>query len=86
MKICINDNSKLVEIWMTNKEKQNAEIAEQLKPLYRAYKEKKYLVAVFRSGGRDLCDATANLLCYNRKRLAQQEVEAEHGQGMTMSM
>ena len=79
----VNDDQKIVEIWLTNAEKQDAVVAEQLKPIYQEYKEKKYLVAVFQSGGRDLCEATADLLCYNRKRLAQKEVERERQQDMS---
>lgn len=86
MEICVNEESKLVEIWLTSGEKRNAQFSERLAPIYREYKEKKYLVAVFQSGERNLCDATADLLCYNRKRLAQREVEEERQQSMAMSM
>ena len=86
MEICVNEGNKLVEIWLTNGEKEDEALQEQLKSTYREYKEKKYLVAVFQSGSRNLYDATADLLCYNRKRLAQREVEVERQQGMTMSM
>lgn len=86
MEICVNEDSKLVEIWLTSGEKQNAQLSEQLAPIYRECKEKKYLVAVFQSGERNLYDATADLLCYNRKRLAQREVEEARQQSMTMSM
>lgn len=81
MEINVRDDSKLVEIWLTNKEKGDAALREQLKPLYRGYKAKKYLVAVFQSGGRDVTDATSELLCHNRKRLAEQEGRRER-QGM----
>lgn len=92
MEICVNDKSKLVETWLTSGEKQSTQLSEQLTPIYREYKEKKYLVTVFQSGERNLCDTTADLLCYNRKRLAQREVEEECQQTeysqmrMTMSM
>lgn len=79
MEINVNDNNKTVEIWLTNQEKRDAAMREQLRPLYQAYAEKKYLVAVFQSGERDLRQSTSDLLCYNRKRLAQIEVEREKG-------
>ena len=82
MEINIREEQKLVEIWLTNAEKRDAVLRESLKPLYREYHEKKYLVAVFQSGDRNLTDATSDLLCYNRKRIAQQEAR----QSMVMGM
>lgn len=84
MEINVNDNSKTVEIWLSNQEKQDAVLRERLRPLYRVYAAKKYLVAVFQSGGQDLQQSTSDLLCYNRKRIAQIEVEKEKQMGMTM--
>lgn len=77
MEICVKDAQKFVEIWLTNGETQDAGIRERLDPLYREYRAKKYLVAVFESGGRSLADATSDLLCYNRKRLAQLEARRD---------
>ena len=45
-----------------------------------------YLVAVFLSGERELADATSDLLCYNRKRLAEKEVQRQRQQGMVLGM
>ena len=84
MEIHVKSDSKLVEVWLTNAEKQDTAIREKLKSLYRAYKEKKYLVAVFESGEGDLANATSDLLCYNRKRITQLEVQREKQQGMVM--
>ena len=75
MEIDILDDRKLVEIWLTNSEKDDEQVNEQLKPLCKEYKEKKYLVVVFKSGTRNLADATSDLLCYNRKRMAELEVQ-----------
>lgn len=86
MEINVRDKSKIVEIWLTNAEKRNTELREQLKPLYKEYKARNYLVAVFESGERDLCAAASDLLCYNRKRIAQLEVEREKQSGMAMGM
>ena len=84
MEIHVKSDSKLVEVWLTNAEKQDTAIREKLKLLYRAYKEKKYLVAVFESGEGDLANATSDLLCYNRKRITQLEVRREKQQGMVI--
>lgn len=75
MEINVHDNSKIVEVWLTNSEKQDGNLHEQLKPLYQKYKEQKYLVAVFESGERDLTNSTSDLLRYNRRRMAEQTVQ-----------
>lgn len=82
MEIYVRDDSKIVEIWLTNAEKRDSALGERLKPLYQKYAKGKYLVAVFQSGSRDLTDATGDLLCYNRKHLAEQEVQRQRQQSM----
>lgn len=84
--INVSDDIKTVEVWLTQEEKRNAALREQLKPLYQEYKEKKYLVAVFESGSQDIWKETGALLCYNRKRIAQMEEERVKHQGMAMTM
>ena len=85
MEINVKDDRKTVEIWLTNTEKHNEALREQLKPLYKEYRDKKYLVAVFQSGSRELADATSDLICYNRKRLAEQETARERQLWMSMT-
>lgn len=82
MEINVNDERKMVEFWLSRDEQSDSALLESLKPQYKKYAEKKYLVAVFQSGKRDLCEATADLLCYNRTRLAQKEIAAERQQAM----
>lgn len=65
MQIYTDDQFKLVEIWLSKKERDDAELQEKLKPLYQDCKSKKYRVAVFESGDGDLLDNTRTLLCYN---------------------
>ena len=86
MKMNVRDDSKIVDIWLTKEEKENQELREQLKPLYKEYKAKRYLVAVFESGEEDLWDNTSQLLCTNRRRMAERETEQEKQMGMTMEM
>lgn len=86
MEIHVRDGSKLVEVWLTKTEKQDAELRERLKPLYREYKEKDYLVAVFESGTQDLTELTSGLLCDHRKRSAQREVTLARQSGMVMGV
>ena len=83
MEICINDERRTVEVWLSNEEKNNPAVRQRLKPLYAEYAEKKYTVAVFMSGSQDLYSLTSDLLCYNRKRIAELEVEQEKEQGMS---
>lgn len=74
MEIHLNQGKKIAEVWLTNADQKNSQLQEQLKSMYNDYKKRGYLVAVFRSGSQDLYRQTADLLCYNRKRLAQLEV------------
>ena len=75
MELYVRDDRKLVEVWLTHEDEQNAELQAMLKDLNRLYKELKYTVAVFHSGSDDLTQLTGDLLCYNRKALARKEVQ-----------
>ena len=86
LEINVRSESKIVEVWLTREEKQDARLREQLKPLYQKYKAQGYLTAVFESGEEELWDAASDLLCYNRRRIAQMEVEQEKQCGMAMGM
>ena len=86
MELNVRNDSKIVEIWLTKAEKQDAKLQRDLKVLYQGFKESGYLVATFLSGDQDLTDTTSDLICYNRKRIAQMEVEQEKKQGLAMGM
>ena len=77
LEISIRDAQKIVEVWLTNAEKNDPAVAARLTPLYRAYQKQKYTVAVFQSGGADLLGCTRDLLRYNRKRIAELETLRE---------
>lgn len=77
MEISIRDAQKIVEVWLTNAEKNDPAVAARLTPLYRAYQKQKYTVAVFQSGGADLLGCTRDLLRYNRKRIVELETLRE---------
>ena len=66
MEMNIRDDERIIEIWLTNREKTNVKLKDSLKPIYDRYKQMKYRVAVFQSGNRDLTDSTAGLLIHNR--------------------
>ena len=71
MELKVHDNTKIVEVWMTNAEKSDPAVQVRLKELYAKYKEKKYTVAVFQSGGGDLYQSTRDLLAYNKRKCAE---------------
>ena len=85
MQIDVHEDKKLVCIWLANDEAADTAIDGKLKPLYEKYKQKKYTVAVYRSGGQDLAELTGALLRYNRKLFAEREVQAEK-QGAALHM
>ena len=86
MELNVRNESKIVEIWLTKAEKQDARLQKELKLVYESFHEVGYTVATFLSGDQDLADTTSDLGCYNRKRIAQLEVEREKKQGLAMSM
>ena len=74
MEIVVQHETKIVEVWMTKAEQLDAGIQSRLKPLYAAWKAKKYLVAVFHSGEKNLSACTSALLLHNQTVAAQQEL------------
>ena len=80
----IQDNAKkLVQVWLTRMESEDAAVQERLKPMYAQWKKQKYMVAVFRSGKEDLKQSTLDLLAYNKKRCAELAVRLEKAQKST---
>lgn len=77
MKIEVLDKEKMVYIWLNHADQENHAIQEQLKPLYREYRQKKYFVSVFYSGHDDLEEMTRELLLYNRKKIEETRIAAE---------
>ncbi len=75
MEIKIDREAGIAEIWLTKAERDNKELRESLKPLYKKFRAAKLLPAVFLSGDKDLFDLTAALLKYNRRRSAELEVK-----------
>ena len=77
MEMNINPERRTVEVWLTTQEAQDPALKENLHVLYRVFAAQKYLTAEFHSGSRELAESTSDLLCYNRKRIAELEVERE---------
>ena len=76
MEMNIHDDTQIVEIWLTNAEKTDPVLQDELKGIYAEYKAKKYMVAVFQSGQGDLYENTRDLLLFNRRRAAERAVQA----------
>ena len=86
MRMEVREQNKIVELWLTREEKEDAAFRESLKPLYQQYKAQNYLVAVFLSGEADLYQQTRDLLLYNRRRQAEKEVLAQKQEHQAMTM
>ena len=85
LEINVRDDRKIVDIWLTNEEQQDQALREKLKPLYQQYEAKKYKVAVFLSGSRDLAEETGALLRHNKRRIAELEVQRERKRRRSMA-
>ena len=75
MELKVHENTKIVEVWMTNTEKNDPAVQAKMKELSASYKAKKYTVAVFLSGGGDLYRSTRDLLAYNKRKCAEMAVQ-----------
>ena len=71
----IYDEQKYVSIWLAKAECGDAELRENLKPLYEKYKKRKYRVVVFESGRGDLGMLTKDLLKHTLEVNARNEAE-----------
>ena len=77
MEMNVKDDVQIVEIWLSNAEKNDKQIRDSLQVVFDKYKKKKYMVAVFESGEKDLHQGTLDLLAYNRKLSAQKQVQLD---------
>ncbi len=83
MDLTVRNESRIVEIWLTADEKRNERLQTELKLVYQSFRETGYTVATFLSGEQNLTEVTSGLICYNRRRTAQKEVEREKKQRHT---
>ena len=74
MEIVVHHDNKIVTVWLTKTEQADSALQSRLKPLYSAYKARKYLVTVFQSGNRELDNCTAGLIVHNQTVAAQQDL------------
>jgi hypothetical protein len=72
----IHEELKIMTVWLTKNESADPALRDRLTKEC-VENSKGYKVAVFFSGNDDLYETTSALLRYNRKRMAQMEVEKE---------
>ena len=72
-----HEDMKIVEIWLTKQEQEDAALRQTLQKLYQDYSRRKFKIAQFHSGAGSLYDATRDLLLFNRKRIAETENRRE---------
>ena len=77
MNVFKNEAKRIVEIWLTNADQQNAQCMAFVDFQINVWKEQKYLPVVFRSGKENLEENTYTMLKYNRERMARREMEYE---------
>lgn len=77
MKEDVDDQSKLVCVWLSHADQRNPAVQERLRCKYQHYQRQKYCVAVLYSGQENLEELTAELLRYNRKQLEKNRMDSE---------
>ncbi len=65
MEICIDEQDKIIEVWLTRSEANNMDIRNELQAKITECKRNKYLVCIYESGDRDLEDDIKALLNHN---------------------
>ena len=84
MEIVHHDAKTNVDIWLTRSEARDEKFRKALEPYYQQFKKKKYFVAVFESGERDLFSDTVLLLRHNLELQIKAELAAEQAQTGTV--
>lgn len=78
MEVEFKASEKMVYIWLTKADAENAQLRESLKPFYQKCKSNGVLCAVFISGPEDLREGIRDLLLYNKYRLDEIEYRKTH--------
>lgn len=73
MELNLHPERKIAEIWLTKAERKDRSIQRRLRQIGGKYHAQGYTVAVYLSGEQGLPDLTGQLLCQNRKRMAELE-------------
>ena len=65
MRIHMDEEKRIAEIWLTKAESDDPAVDARLKPFYKKCKDHKYLAVVYRSGRESLLETTKDLLRHN---------------------
>ena len=66
MRIHMDEEKRIAEIWLTKAESDDPAVEARLKPFYKECKDHKYMAVVYRSGRESLLETTKDLLRHNR--------------------
>lgn len=77
LQIDVLDDKKIVAVWLTRAEDANETVRARIDGLCREYRPRKYQVAVYKSGREDLHTSVLDLLAYNKRRIAEMQVQNE---------
>ena len=66
MRIHMDEEKRIAEIWLTKAESDDPAVEARLKPFYKECKDHKYLAVVYRSGRESLLETAKDLLRHNR--------------------
>ncbi len=67
----MNDEFRFASIWLTNEEKNNQEIRDEIFPLIEKWKSRKYKFVIYESGQRNLLEQTKGLLNHNKNLIRE---------------
>ena len=69
MRIYTDEKDRLLAIWLSAEENDDASVMEALHPVIVQYKSMKYQPVIYRSGDGNLQENTAALLCHTRRKM-----------------
>lgn len=78
MQLKVRDEKGIVEVWITNSEKNDPAVQAKLKEVYAKYKGS-HTVAVFQSGSSNLYQSTRDMLLYNKSICTKEESDMKNG-------
>ena len=72
MRIYTDEKDRLLAIWLSAEENDDADVMTALHPVIAQFKSMKYQPVIYRSGEGNLQENTANLLCHTRRKMHSQ--------------
>lgn len=65
MRVSINDNSKIIALWLSNEDNMETNISKNVKEVIEKYQSKKYKVCMYQSGNDDIKSNFLQLILNN---------------------